>query len=40
MIYEFVRVTQVALIYKFGGVPFLSELDFFIVYFFSHIAKK
>jgi hypothetical protein len=41
MIYGFVRVTRVALNYEFGGVSFLLiELDFFIIFFFSHIVKK
>ena len=40
MVCEFVRVTRVALVYEFGGVFFLVELDFFIAYFFSYSKKK
>jgi hypothetical protein len=43
MVYEFAKVTQVVLVYEFGGLSFflfLIELNFFIIYFFSHIVRK
>jgi hypothetical protein len=41
MVYRFAKVTQVALVYKFGGLFFfLIELDFFYSLFFSYIVKK
>jgi hypothetical protein len=43
MVYEFIKVTQVAPVYEFGGLSFLYfliELDFFYSLFFSHIVKK
>jgi hypothetical protein len=34
-------VILVALVYRFGGVFFLIELDFFYLFiFFSHVVKK
>ena len=39
VVYELVKVTQIALFYEFDEF-FLIELDFFYSLFFSHLVKK
>jgi hypothetical protein len=37
---EFIEITRITLVYKFGEVIFLIELVFYIVYFFSYFKKN